>query len=197
VALIYLIRHPHTRINLETPAATWDLSEIGQAQTAALLNAPFWPHVSAVYPSREPKAVTTAKEAALRYNIPVVPRSAFGELDRSAYTAPDERAYEVAVAACFATPAESPHGWEPAAAALFRFKREMAQVLSWHPPEESIAVVSHGLVLALYMAHLRGQEPTLSAWRAVDFAAIAAVDRASLRPVSAFLTAPYPNLPLP
>lgn len=197
MALIYLIRHPHTQINLETPASTWGLSETGQAQTAALLNAPFWPHVSAVYPSREPKAITAAKEAALRYNIPVVPRSAFGELDRSAYTAPDEHSYEAAVAACFANPAESPHGWEPAAAALHRFKREISQVLSWHPPEESIAVVSHGLVLTLYLAHLRGQVPTLSDWRAVGFAAVAAVDRASLRPICAFLTAPYPNLPLP
>lgn len=197
MSLLYLIRHPHTRINLDVPAPEWGLSDEGQAQTAALLEAPFWPHVATVYPSREPKSITTAKEASLAYEIPAIPRSTLGEVNRSAYVAPDEAAYQAAVAAFFENPTQSPHGWEPAIAALQRFKNGIAQINSWHGADESCAVVAHGLVLTLYIADLQGIRPTLQMWRAIGFAAVAAVDRTTMTLASDFLTAPYEGLPLP
>jgi len=49
-------------------------------------------------------------------------------------------------------------------------------------PGQSLAVVAHATVLTLYAARLRGAAPRYDDWRAIGFAAIMAVDRASLRP---------------
>ncbi|MBN2472757.1 MAG: histidine phosphatase family protein [Anaerolineae bacterium] len=197
MALLYLIRHPHTQINLDIPATSWDLSDQGHAQTQALLGAPFWPHVAAIYASREPKTITVAKEAALQHNLPALPRSAFGEVDRSAYVAPDNTTYEAAVAALFSDPFQHPFGWETAADALARFQKELTQVLAVHAEGDSIAIISHGLVLTLLMAHFRHVAPELSYWRSLGFATVAAVDRETLQPLTGFLPAPYADIPLP
>lgn len=197
MSLLYLIRHPHTHIDLDVPSPEWGLSVEGQAQTANLLEAPFWPHVAAVYPSREPKSITAAKEASLAHEIPAIPRAALGEINRASFVAPNEASYQAAVAAFFENPALSPHGWEPAISALQRFKKEIMLLNSWHAAHESFAIVAHGLVLTLFMADLQGVHPSLSMWREIGFAAVAAVDRASLTLQSDFLNAPYEGLPLP
>lgn len=197
MALLYLIRHPHTRVELDVPAPEWGLSDAGQEQTAALLEAPFWPRVAAIYPSREPKALAVAKAAALAHTLPVMPRAALGEVDRTAYVPPDEATYQATVAAFFANHDHSPHGWEPARVALERLKAEIARLDALHGPDESFAIVSHGLVLTLLLADLRGEPPTLDLWRGIGFAAVAAVDRATSAPLTGFLPAPYTGLPIP
>jgi broad specificity phosphatase PhoE len=135
--------------------------------------------------------------AATRYGLTWRPVATLGEVDRRAYVAPDQATYEAAVAAFFARPEASPYGWETAAAALSRFRTALEGLLARHAPEESLAVVSHGLVLSLYEAHLRGEPPSLERWRALPFCAIAAVERALLKPVTGFLPAPYAGLPVP
>ncbi len=197
MALLYLIRHPHTRVDLDVPASEWGLSAAGEAQTTVLLKAPFWPHIAAIYPSREPKALAAAKEAALAYTLPVIPRAALGEVDRTAYVPPDEATYQATVSAFFANQDHSPHGWEPARAALERIKAEIARLDALHDPDDSFVIISHGLVLSLLLADLRGEPPTLDSWRGVGFAAVAALDRASGALLTGFLPAPYTGLPLP
>ncbi|MBN2470210.1 MAG: histidine phosphatase family protein [Anaerolineae bacterium] len=197
MALLYLIRHPHTRVDLATPATEWGLSDAGETQAEALLEAPFWPHISAIYPSREPKTIAAAKEAALAFTLSVIPRAALGEVDRTAYVPPDEATYQATVTAFFAQPGHSPHGWEPARTALERIKAEIARLNALHGPDESFAIVSHGLVLTLLMADLRGEPPTPDLWRAIGFATVAAVDRATNAPLTGFLPAPYSGLPIP
>lgn len=197
MALLYLIRHPHTKLDLARPSTDWDLSETGRAQIAVLLDAPCWPHVRAVYASAEHKAMIPAEMAATRYGLTWRPVATLGEVDRRAYVAPDQASYEAAVAAFFARPEASPFGWETAAAALSRFRTALEGLLARHAPEESLAIVSHGLVLSLYEAHLRGEPPSLERWRALPFCAIAAVERGLLKPVTGFLAAPYAGLPVP
>jgi broad specificity phosphatase PhoE len=88
-------------------------------------------------------------------------------------------------------------GWESADAAQARFVTAMNRILSDHPPTESVAVVSHATVLTLYTAHLRGSAPSYREWSEIPFAAIMAVDRETLSPVTSFLSPPYEGLPLP
>ncbi len=197
MSLLYLIRHPHTQVDPRLPAHAWDLSDAGRAQVKALVGAPFWSHVATIYPSQERKAIVPAERAAVRHGLPVRPLAALNEVDRRAYTAPDRAAYEAAVAAFFARPAASHRGWETAAAALARFQGGIADLLTRHDESESVAIIAHGLVLTLYMAHRRGEAPSMDGWRALGFGAVAAVDRAALRPLTDFLPAPYAGLPLP
>ena len=70
----------------------------------------------------------------------------------------------------------------------------MDGVLASHPAGESLAVVSHATVLALYLAHLRGRAPDIDDWRAIGFAAVMLIDRAAQRPLTPFVSAPYTSL---
>jgi broad specificity phosphatase PhoE len=88
-------------------------------------------------------------------------------------------------------------GWETAQSAVLRFIAALDHLLAVHKPTDSLVIVSHASVLALYTAHLREITPTYEQWWKIAFAAIMAIDRASLRPVTPFLTAPYAGLPMP
>ncbi len=88
-------------------------------------------------------------------------------------------------------------GWEPAQSAGLRFIAALDHLLAVHKPTDSLVIVSHASVLALYVAHLREVTATYDQWRNIGFAAIMAIDRAALRPVTPFLTAPYAGLPMP
>ena len=197
MSIVYLIRHPHTCVDLSRPAAEWDLDETGEAELAALLDAPFWPSLAALYASGERKAIRVAEGAADRYGLAWESLAGLGEVNRAAFTAPDRAAYETAIAALFAWPEVSVGGWESAGEAVRRFRRTLGEALARHAPGDSLAVVAHGLVLSLCLADLRREAPSLARWRALDFGAVVALDRETLRPLSDFLAAPYAGLPLP
>ena len=88
MSIVYLIRHPHTCVDLSRPAAEWDLDEAGEAELAALLDAPFWPSLAALYASGERKAIRVAEGAADRYGLAWESLAGLGEVNRAAFTAP-------------------------------------------------------------------------------------------------------------
>lgn len=193
-AYLYLVRHPHTQPNPAVPASRWRLSETGRAQVFALLDAPFWARVAAVYTSDHYKAAVVGQLAAPRYDLPhhVIPGLAEAQRDRWA----GREAFLAAQARFFAEPDRAPlPGWESASAARERFCAAMDAVLAGHPAGESLVVAAHGTVLTLYYAHLRAAPPSMDFWRSIGFAAVQAVDRATMQPVTGYLTAPYAGLP--
>jgi broad specificity phosphatase PhoE len=121
--------------------------------------------------SPEPKAVATAVAAARGRSVLEAPGLA--ELDRSAVgwvaRALD---YVELVQAIFEQPAASVRGCEPAAAAVQRFSDAVASLRGEH-----LAVVSHGLILTLYMAQLRGQtHAAVADWQRIALPDVAVVD---------------------
>ncbi len=199
-AYLYLVRHPQTQPNAAIPASQWRLNPAGRAQVFALLDAPFWARVTAVYTSDHYKAAVVGQLAAPRYGIPhhVLPGLAEAQRDRWA----GREAFLEAQARFFAEPDRAPlPGWEHAAAARARFCAAVDDILARHPIHESLIVAAHATVLTLYYAHLRGAPPSLDFWHAKDFwhgigfAAVQAVDRTTMQPVTGYLTAPYAGLP--
>ncbi len=184
---LYLIRHPHTQPDPARPASQWGLSERGQAQVRALVDLPLWSGVTAVYTSEEYKTTMVGEAVRAAHGIPFTPLIDLGEAQRDRWLEAD--AFEVAQQAFFARPDVPPvPDWESADAAQGRFVAAMERVLRQHPAGESLAVVSHATVLTLYTAHLAGEAPTVERWRAIGFMAIMAVERATLRPLTPFLT---------
>ncbi|MBC8075843.1 MAG: histidine phosphatase family protein, partial [Chloroflexales bacterium] len=97
------------------------------------------------------------------------------ELCRPAVWESQER-YEQIVFQVFAAPDRSVEGWEPAGDVLHRMLAVLNEV-SAARPEQSVALVGHGLALSLLLADLQGlPHPSLAAWRAIPFAAVAAID---------------------
>lgn len=191
---IYLIRHPHTRQEPHVPPSRWGLSAAGEEQVRALVRAPFWAGVAAVYTSPQLKARVVAEAVQAAHNLPVRVVDGLDEARRDVWLAPEE--FEAAQRAFLADPERAPvAGWEPAHAALRRFVAAMDGILARHPLHEPIAVVSHATVLTLYLAHLRGEPARFADWGQIGFAEVLALDRAAMLPLTEFCAWPYDDLP--
>lgn len=170
MALLYLIRHARTQMRGDAPER-WPLSEEGRREANVLSRHDFWRKVEYIFSSPEPKSLQTAKPAARRWGIPLITVDDLRELCRPRLI-PD---YQVAVARLFADPETSVASMEPAAQAAERITRCIKELVAAHP-EQTLAVVSHGLALILFLAQLENRWPTVAEWRAVPFASLAAVD---------------------
>jgi broad specificity phosphatase PhoE len=194
VAFLYLIRHPRTQPDPAVPASQWQLSDEGRAQVNALVGARFWQGVSAVYTSYQYKTTVVGEAVRAAHNIPYTPIEGLDEARRDEWV-PAE-GFRAAQAAFFSRVYTAPlPGWESAYAAQTRFSAAMDHVLSRHSMSDTLAVVSHASVLTLYVAYLLHEMPSYEAWSTLGFADIMTLDRASLRPITGFLEAPYAGLP--
>ena len=175
MARLGLIRHAQVTIDPRVPADQWPLSQEGIKAAAALLRNPVLAEVQLVYTSPEPKAVATA--AAIFGRQPIIQVPELKELDRTAAGWLSTKAeYEAMVAEIFRRPDESIRGCEPAALAQQRIVHAIERLVAAHPVCP-LAVISHGIVLALYMCHLKSiVMPDLAIWRRIGFPDLAVVD---------------------
>lgn len=155
MARLIFITHPEVVIDPAVPVPHWPLSERGRARMAAFLSHPVIADIRAVACSDERKARDGAEILARHADVPILVDEELGENDRSAtgYIAPPEF-WEV-VEAFFARPEESVRGWERAADAQARIVRAVTRSAR-QAPEGDIAIVSHGGVGTLLLAHLKG-----------------------------------------
>ncbi len=169
---LYLITHAHTSQDATSDARTWQLSAFGTQQADALARLPMWDSIQCIGLSTEQKSLLTVKPVLAEADRLVVADSRFDELRRVGWV----ENYAEQVQAAFERPDDSIDGWEPAATALARFV-EGVQALCLAHQGETLALVSHGLVLSLYRAHLLGQARVEFAdWQNLDFGAVAIVN---------------------
>ncbi len=180
---LYLIRHAHTR-QTALPVETWPLSELGREQAHKLAELPFWQDVHIICTSVEPKAIQTAQIVAERHDLPVEPSFDLRELRRPGDRVDD---YESIVRQVLENPTRSVNGWEPAGEAHTRIMTAIERLLMLHE-NEMLAVVSHGLVLTLYLAYLTEAQPTLDLWHSVPFASAIQVDPEARQILARFAT---------
>lgn len=196
MGFVYLIRHPKTRPDPKLPAAKWLLSTSGQAQVDDLVAVPIWSRIAAIYTSEEEKAALVGEAVQVAHDVPFTIVGALGEVRRDQWL--EAEAFDQAQRVFFSQVDVPPiPDWESAEQAGARFAAAMDRLLSWHPASESIAVVAHATVLALYVAMLRGEPPSFHAWREMGFGTIMAVNRATMQATTGFLAAPFSGLPLP
>ncbi len=154
------------------PVETWPLSDVGVQQAQRLAELPFWQDVQIICSSVEPKALQTAQFAAERHNLPVEPVFDLRELRRTGGWTPG---YEEIVRQALENPCKSVKGWEPAGEAQTRIMTAIERLLMLHEGT-TLAVVSHGLVITLYLAYLAGTPPSLETWKSLPFACAIQVD---------------------
>lgn len=169
---LYLITHAHTEQIMGTDARTWRLSTRGVEQSQLLAHRPLWDSVQRIVLSTEPKTRLTVEPVIAQGAMPVVVDGRFDELGRSGWI--DDYGEQVRTA--FSRPGESVDGWEPAAGALQRFVEGIDDLCRTYP-DQCLALVSHGLVLSLYRAHLLNRSRVRYAdWQALNFGAVALAD---------------------
>jgi broad specificity phosphatase PhoE len=161
---LILIKHASPQVVPGTPPEQWKLSAQGRASCATLgerlrIHAP-----RLIVSSTEPKAVETGQLISEALKIPAESAPDLHEHDRS--NVPHMRSSEFisSMELFFRRPDELVLGNETAREAEERFTAAVEAVLSAHQSSDSIAIVSHGTVIALLLAR-RTNRPAFQLWR--------------------------------
>jgi broad specificity phosphatase PhoE len=176
---LILVKHAGPQIEPDVSADQWRLSPRGVELCKPLAERlrPFDPTI--VISSREPKAVQTAEGIARRLNLPHRVGENLHEHDRS--NVPHMRSAEFIsiVELFFRKPDELVLGRETAKQALDRFQRALEKVLQEHP-DETVAIVSHGTVIALFVAS-HSDRSGFELWRKLGLPSFVVMSRPQLQ----------------
>lgn len=151
--MLILVRHSTSAPDPNRSAHEWGLSAHGRERCALLAARlrPYQPEV--IVTSTEPKARETGTLTAHHLEIPV--EVAEGLHEQARHSVPwfeDKAAFVAAVSEVFRQPEELVFGDETGAACVARFETALDGVIAAHPGGR-IAVVTHGTVMTLFIAH--------------------------------------------
>jgi broad specificity phosphatase PhoE len=155
---LVLVKHAAPTIDASVPAPDWRLSPAGIAQCEALAR-----RLRAFSPRRiatsvEPKAVETATHIGEYLGLPVELVDGLHEHDRRDTAFLGAEAFQRAVRSLFEHPNDLVFGRETAADALRRFDDAIGRLLATHGAADDVVVVTHGTVIALFVAARTGED---------------------------------------
>ncbi len=174
VPYLVLIKHSAPKIVPDQPADQWRLSAAGRQRAARLAPAlkKYAPAVIAA--GVEPKAVETARIVAASFGQEVHIAPGLHEHNRrNVGWFDDAAAFEQAVAAFFASPRALVMGAETANEAHARFSAAIAALMAQYAGQ-TVAVVSHGTVITLFVTRLLGLAP-FAFWQRLGLPSIVAL----------------------
>ncbi len=155
---LFFITHGDVVIDPNVPVPDWPLSQVGRRRHAIAARAHDLQGVTSVYCSDERKALDGAEILAQSIDVPVVVVRDLGETDRSATGYLPRPEFETVADQFFACPDVSVRGWETACAAQARIVQAVRAIVARNDTGAGdIAIVSHGGVGALLLAHVSGQ----------------------------------------
>lgn len=154
---LLLVKHALPEIVSDVPSNQWHLSEPGRARCNALADklAAYNPNV--IVSSVEPKAAETARIVAYRLDKPFEMIQGLHEHERSSVGFLGAAQFEAAAVRFFEKQHELVLGSETAGEAHERFARAVAGVVEKY--RKSVAIVSHGTVISLFVARAAKLEP--------------------------------------
>ncbi|MFQ5919973.1 MAG: histidine phosphatase family protein [Thermoplasmata archaeon] len=163
MARVVLVRHGHPRQEGEDHAH-WALSSEGRAAAALLSKDPIWKGVGLLLTSPERKAEETARVIAEALGTPVEIREDLREVRRPW----EAEGYEDKIRAFLK--GRAPKGWETREAAEARLQRVVSKITG---AKADIGVVSHALLLTLFLARASSSEPAFWLQHSIGFAEFA------------------------
>ncbi|MQG68787.1 MAG: histidine phosphatase family protein [SAR202 cluster bacterium] len=161
-----LVKHSLPIVDPDLPPSRWELSHEGRRRCTTLADRISQFDPVAIHASVEPKATETAKIVAQRLDVPLSVREGLEEHHRD--DVPffrDPSDFDDAIARLFEAPDDLVYGAETANQALTRFERALLTIIDSQPNSNTV-VVSHGTVIALYLARHCGIDP-LGVWRSL------------------------------
>ena len=160
---LVLVRHSLPQMDRNAQRNLWHLSDEGRRRCNALAEALAGVAPRLIASSTEPKAVQTANIVAERLDTPHREFEGLHEHDRSNVEFLPAEDFDPAIASFFASPDELVLGKETASQAHKRFSGAVQAVLA-EAPDGNVAIVSHGTVMALFVAKWAGIE-AVTLWR--------------------------------
>jgi len=167
---LILVRHSLPAITDKQPARDWRLSEEGRRRCQRLAELLAAHHAGAIVASTEPKAIETGQLAGERLGIPVKEAPNLHEHERPGTGLDTVERFEAKVARLLRHPGELVFGVETGDEARKRFSAAVERVMS-QVPAGNVAVVSHGTVLTLFVAHVTGIDP-VPFWKGLGLPAL-------------------------
>ena len=175
---LVLVRHSQPRIERNTPAAEWRLSQLGRRRAKSMAAHLRGYRVSLIRCSREPKAVETAEVLGNALGVPIRVKTGLEEHHRGNVPFfPTTQEFEQAVEAFFSQPSRLVLGSETASQARDRFTAAIDAVLEVDPGDA--IVITHGTVMSLYLAQVADIQP-MSFWRELRTPCLVEVDLPSM-----------------
>jgi broad specificity phosphatase PhoE len=176
---LILIKHAKPLVDPAKSSELWKLSDEGRAQAKSLAKLIAEHRPAKLFSSEEPKAIETAEIVSRELNVPRETAPDLHEHDRR--NVPHMRSGEFIshVELFFRRPNELLLGKESAQQALARFERAVENVVSKHP-SESLAVVSHGTVIALFIEK-HSDRNGFAVWREMSLPSFAVFDLPEMR----------------
>ncbi|WP_420345765.1 histidine phosphatase family protein [Pelagibius sp.] len=157
MARILFITHPEVVIDPDVPVPDWPLSETGSARMTAFAEGPAVAGVTAVWSSAERKARDGAAILGRALGLTPQVEPDLHENDRSATGFLPPQAFWPLVERFFAEPETRVEGWERAVDAQARVLAAIDRVRTQEKTPGDIALVAHGGVGALALAHFSGK----------------------------------------
>lgn len=172
-----LVRHATVDVRPEQPGPRWHLSAQGRAEAEALAAEPYWQDLRVLFTSPEPKAVGTAQRIAAPHGLPIRIAADLREVEGRAWAGSAD-AYREQVQRYLR--GEAIDSWEPKDRAQRRVRACIDGILA-DDSSSRVAVVSHGLILTLYLDDLLKLDgpAAYELWSAIRFPDVAVVDAAA------------------
>lgn len=180
---LLLIRHSTSLHQPDAPAAQWPLSAEGEARAARFAQQVLPYHPAVIVASAESKAMQTGQILAAELGITMEVAADLHEHERPAVRFLERAEFERQVTDFFAHPTALVFGAETAAQTEQRFTHAVQRVVAAHP-DQTLAVVTHGTVMALFLARRMRQTP-FALWQAFTMPCMVALTLPDLRPVTA------------
>lgn len=162
---LLLIRHSAVQRSQETPSREWPLSDDGRSRTRQFAPQLIPYNLTRIFTSEEPKARETGQIIANELGLPW--QTAPDLQEHSRENAPffiSQEGFETAVARFFNNPDQLVFGNETANQALERFDTAVHRLITDYP-EDTLAIVTHGTILTLFVTHYNTQIDPLTFWQ--------------------------------
>jgi broad specificity phosphatase PhoE len=185
-AHLILVKHSLPETVVDVPACEWRLNDEGRRRCRPLVDRLRSYAPVGVISSVEPKAWETATIIAQRLRLPCQAAADLHEHDRSGVPWLGAGAFASAVEAFFERPDELVFGRETATRTAARFTAAVEGILAGRVGE-TLVVVAHGTVIALFVAHHVGVD-AFALWRRLglpSFVALALPDHRIVEVVEA------------
>ncbi|MCF8058967.1 MAG: phosphoglycerate mutase family protein [Bacteriovoracaceae bacterium] len=176
---LILVRHAMPVIEEGLPPNEWKLGENGEAQAqkfSQFLKNNF-DLDRIIYTSNEPKALKTAEIIAKTCNCKIQSSNDLREIDKSLMKGEDYVNYTEEI---LEKVSQSAYGEESATEALIRFENGIKNVLEIGMEEERV-VVTHGTVLALFLAKYNAEMKAFEYWEKLECPSYAVVDASTYK----------------
>jgi 2,3-bisphosphoglycerate-dependent phosphoglycerate mutase len=177
---LILIKHAPPEVDPNVSSEQWHLGEKGRRLCGSLAERVKKYAVSEVVTSAEPKAVETGQELAKLLGVATRVQEGLEEHDRSGVPHMRSGEFISMMELMFRRPDELVLGNETADEALGRFEEAIDEVLA-RRAEGTAAVVTHGTVLALFLARHNPDRNGFLLWRQLGLPSVVVVNASDFR----------------